>query len=63
MYIKNKSPRDRIGEWVTTKRTHADKKGIFTAWTRVKIIGFDPLWGYSIRDLWFHKMYGIGFEI
>lgn len=61
-FIPVKSPKDRIGEWVTTKRSHSACSGTFTVGSKVKIIGVSER-GYDIEDLNGNHMYEIGFEI
>ena len=54
--------RDRIGEWVTTKKAHTSCSGTFTIGSKVKIIGVSER-GYDIEDEFGNKMREVGFII
>lgn len=54
--------RDRIGEWVTTKKTHTSCSGTFTVGSKVKIVGVSER-GYDIEDEFGNKMREVGFII
>ena len=49
MYIK-KEYGFNIGDWTETTVEHNSLCGTFTAGSKVKIIGIDPMWGYSVED-------------
>lgn len=60
-YIKNNV--NSIGTQVTTTIIHSSLSGTFTKGSKVKIIGIDPIRGYSIEDDEGNKMYEIGWII
>lgn len=60
-FIKNNT--NEIGKWVITTKKHSSFVGTFSVGSRVKIIGIDPIRGYSIEDDEGNRMYEIGWEI
>lgn len=55
--------RNKIGDWVITRKIHESLGGIFTTGSKVKIIDVDPVRGYAIEDEYGNKMCEIGWEI
>ena len=62
MYIKKESGLN-IGDWVETTVEHESLSGTFTAGSKVKIIGIDPMWGYSVEDEDGNQMWEIGWTV
>lgn len=60
-YIKNNI--NSIGTQVITTIIHSSLSGTFTKGSKVKIIGINPIYGYSIEDDEGNKMYEIGWII
>ena len=55
--------KNKIGDWVITTMRHESMAGTFTAGSKVKIIGIDPIRGYAIEDKRGNEIYDIGWEI
>ena len=62
MYIK-KEYGFNIGDWAETTVEHNSLCGTFTAGSKVKIIGIDPMRGYSVEDEDGNQMWEIGWTV
>lgn len=60
-FIKNCE--NKVGKWTVTTKEHRSLGGTFEIGSRVKIIGFDSLRGYSIEDKHGNKITEIGWVI
>lgn len=62
MYIKENC-QFNIGDWIETTVEHESLSGTFTVGSKVKIIGIDPMWGYSVEDEDGNQMWEIGWTV
>jgi len=60
-FIKNNT--NKVGKWFVTTKEHSALSVIFTVGSRVKVVGVDPILGYTIKDKQGNRIRAIGWII